>query len=159
VPPNPHDPCARNGIDTCGTTGTGFYRTTRYGRRWFGDFRGVIPGQGHAFCIDLRFWYASPAYRYRERNALVLRNRDGELVGPVRQHELAYALWAYGRGDLSRRQAAALMLYVHALMGDARRDEVSPSAMPRVAQVYRTIARSSATLHGLSPCDDAAGRN
>jgi hypothetical protein len=131
---------------------------------WFGDFRGVIPGRGHVFCIDLRFWYASPAYRYRERDALVLRNRDGELVGPVRQHELAYALWAYGRGDLSRRLAAALMLYVHALMGDACRDEVSPSAMPRVARVYRTIARSSATFHGpyrlvtMLPAKVAVGR-
>ena len=39
VPPNPKDPCANNGRDTCGTTGVGFYKTYRYGQRWFGDFQ------------------------------------------------------------------------------------------------------------------------
>lgn len=52
------DPCARGGHDTCGTTGVGFYRTYRYGTRWFGDFHRVVAGEPHLFCIDLRFRYA-----------------------------------------------------------------------------------------------------
>jgi hypothetical protein len=148
VPPNPNDPCARSGIDTCGTTGTGFYRISRYGRRWFGDFRGAVPGHQHAFCIDLRFWYASPSYRYREDSSEVLRTRDGTAIGPGRLQKMAYALWAYGRSTKPSRQAA-VMMYVHSLMGEARPGEIDPEAMPpRVEALYRTIARSAARYHG-----------
>ena len=91
-PPNPNDPCARSGRDTCGTAGVGFYRVTRYGVRWFGDFRGAVKGHRHAFCIDLRFWYASPSFRYREISSTVLRNRDGEIVSytPIAHDGLQY---------------------------------------------------------------------
>src|SRR4029450_13784680 len=119
VPPNPNDPCARAGRDTCGTTGVGFYRASRYGMRWFGDYRGAVPGHPHAFCIDLRFWYASPSYRYREVSSTVLRNRDGVLISGEKQRRIAYALWAFGRSTRPGRQAAT-MLYVHSLMGDGR---------------------------------------
>ena len=61
-PPNPNDPCSTAGRDTCGTTGVGFYKTYRYGIRWFGDFRGAVPGPAHTFCIDLQYWYPSPKY-------------------------------------------------------------------------------------------------
>ena len=59
LPPNPNDPCSTAGRDTCGTTGVGFYKTYRYGIRWFGDYKGVIDGGGRSFCIDLGYWYPS----------------------------------------------------------------------------------------------------
>ena len=147
-PPNPNDPCARSGRDTCGTAGVGFYRLTRYGTRWFGDFRGAVKGHRHAFCIDLRFWYASPSYRYREVSSTVLRNRDGAIISPEKQQRMAYALWAFGRSTKPSRQAAT-MLYVDSLMGTARPGELDPGVLPtRVGALYRSIARAAARYHG-----------
>jgi hypothetical protein len=147
-PPNPNDPCARSGRDTCGTAGVGFYRLTRYGTRWFGDFRGAVRGHRHAFCIDLRFWYASPSYRYREVSSTVLRNRDGVIISREKQQRMAYALWAFGRSMKPSRQAAT-MLYVHSLMSTARPGELDPDVLPaKVAALFRSIARSSARYHG-----------
>jgi Sortase domain len=148
VPPNTNDPCARSGRDTCGTAGVGFYRITRYGTRWFGDFRGAVPGHRRAFCIDLRFWYASPSYRYREVSSTVLHNRDGKMIGPKKQRKMAYALWAFGRSTRPSRQAATMM-YVNSLMGAARPGEIDPDTMPtKVAAMYRTIAGSAGRYHG-----------
>jgi hypothetical protein len=147
-PPNPNDPCARSGRDTCGTAGVGFYRVTRYGTRWFGDFRGAVKGHRHAFCIDLRFWYASPSYRYREVSSTVLRNREGAIISREKQQRIAYALWAFGRSMKPSRQAAT-MLYVNSLMGTARPGELDPDAMPtKVAALFRSIARAAARYHG-----------
>jgi Sortase domain len=147
-PPNPKDPCARSGRDTCGTAGVGFYRLTRYGTRWFGDFRGAVKGHRHAFCIDLRFWYASPSYRYREVSSTVLRNRDGAIISGEKQRRIAYALWAFGRSTKPSRQAAT-MLYVDSLMGTARPGELDPDAMPtQVAALFRSIAHAAARYHG-----------
>jgi hypothetical protein len=142
------DPCSRAGRDTCGTTGVGFYRVYRYGIRWFGDYRGAVRGERNAFCLDLRFWYASPRYRYRRASVSGLRNRDGEAVPLELQRRLAYAIWRYGRSDDPVRQAA-VMLYVHSLMGDGRPGEVDPAALgARVATLYERIARASSRLHG-----------
>src|SRR6266536_1990919 len=147
-PPNPNDPCAHSGRDICGTAGVGFYRVTRYGTRWFGDFRGAVKGHRHAFCIDLRFWHASPSYRYREVSSTVLRNRDGATISWEKQQRIAYALWAFGRSTQPSRQAAT-MLYVDSLMGTARPGELDPEAMPmRVAALFRSIARAAARYHG-----------
>jgi Sortase domain len=147
-PPNPNDPCARSGRDICGTAGVGFYRVTRYGTRWFGDFRGAVKGHRHAFCIDLRFWYASPSYRYREVSSSVLRNRDGAIISREKQHRIAYALWAFGR-SMKPSQQAATMLYVNSLMGTARPGELDPHAMPtKVAALFRSITRAAARYHG-----------
>jgi hypothetical protein len=147
-PPNPNDPCARSGRDTCGTAGVGFYRVTRYGTRWFGDFRGAVKGHRHAFCIDLRFWYASPSYRYREVSSTVLRNREGTIISREKQQRMAYALWAFGRSMKPSRQAAT-MLYVNSLMGTARPGELDPDVLPtKVAALLRSIARASARYHG-----------
>jgi hypothetical protein len=148
APPNPHDPCSRAGRDTCGTLGVGFYQTYRYGVRWFGDYRGVVPGAAHAFCLDLGFWYASRSYRYRPRAHAVLRNRAGAPVPVERQREIAYAIWRYGRSAEPNRQAA-VMLYVHSRVGDARAGEVDPAALnPAVARLYRRIARETRSHHG-----------
>jgi hypothetical protein len=147
-PPNPNDPCARSGRDTCGTAGIGFYRLTRYGTRWFGDFRGAVKGHRQAFCIDLRFWYASPSYRYREVSSTVLRNRDGEIISREKQERMAYALWAFGR-SMKPSRLAATMLYVNSLMGTARPGELDPAVLPRkVAALFRSIARAAARYHG-----------
>ena len=56
TPPNSNDPCSSAGRNTCGTLGVGYYKDYRYGIRWFGDFRGAVPGAKHTFCIDLGFW-------------------------------------------------------------------------------------------------------
>ena len=148
APPNPHDPCSHAGRDTCGTVGVGFYRTYRYGVRWFGDYRGAVPGAAVAFCLDLGFWYASPRYRYRPQAAASLRNRAGATVPVERRREIAYAIWRYGRSAKANQQAA-VMLYVHSRMGDAREGEVDPAALnPTVAALYRRIARDTHNNHG-----------
>jgi hypothetical protein len=148
VPSGPHDPCVRAGRDTCGTTGVGFYRTYRYGLRWFGDYRGAVPGQLRTFCLDLGYWYASRAYRYRRTPAARLHNKDGAPVPAERRRRLAYAIWTFGRSTNPVRQAA-VMLYVHSLMGDARPGEIDPAvAGPKAERLLRRIARTSSRYHG-----------
>ncbi len=143
----PHDPCARKGRDSCGTTGVGFYRTSAYGVRWFGDYRGAVAGRAPAFCVDLGYWYAGRAYRYRPQ-AGPLHTRAGELVPADRRHELAYALWRFGRSTAAAQQAA-VMLYVHSLIGDARPGELDPGELgPAVTSLYRRVARDAARYHG-----------
>ena len=147
-PPNQNDRCSAAGRNTCGTTGLGQYDTYRYGLRWFGDYRGAVPGEALTFCIDLRFWYPNPAYRYQPLAAKGLRNRDGEPVSAVRQQQMAYAMWAYGRSS-SPRQQAAVMLFVHGLMGDGAPGEVDPAALgPDVVRLYERIARDAERYHG-----------
>jgi hypothetical protein len=146
-PPNRNDPCSKMGRNTCGTLGVGSYETYRYGVRWFGDYR-VVPGAGHAYCIDLRYWYPNPGSRFREDTSATLENRDGELVPLERRRRIAYAIWAYGRTTQPAR-ASAVMLYVHGLMGDAAPGEVAPDAIgPTVAETYARVARDSARFHG-----------
>jgi Sortase domain len=148
APPNREDPCSRAGRDVCGTLGVGYHKSYRYGVRWFGDFRGAVPGEARAFCIDLGFWYASRAYRYRQSTSAGLRNRDGELVPVASRQKLAYAVWGYGRSAIPNQQAA-VMLYVHALMGDARPGELDPRALnAAVVSLYRRIGRNAARYHG-----------
>ncbi len=147
-PPNQNDPCSSAGRDTCGTTGVGFYTTYKYGIRWFGDYRGAVPGAAHTFCIDLQYWYPSPKYRFRELTADTLKNREGETVSLENRRRIAYAMWAYGRSGVPRRQAA-VMLYVHGLMGDARPGEADPAGVrDDVAATHADVARDSARYHG-----------
>jgi hypothetical protein len=147
-PPNQNDPCSSGGRDTCGTTGVGFYRTYRYGVRWFGDYRGAVPNAPHTFCLDLGYWYPAARHEFREETSGVLRNRAGEAVSAVDQQKLAYAIWAYGR-TTDANQQAAVMLYVHSLMGDARPGEVDPDAIgPGVASNYAKVAADAARYHG-----------
>jgi len=128
-PPNQNDPCSKNGRDSCGTTGKGSYRSYRYGVRWFGDYRGAVEGfSGGTFCIDLRFWYPGKSFGYEERSAAGLKNRDGKAVPAVNLRRMNRALWKYGR-SANATQQAAVMLYVHRLMGDAAPGEVDPSAL------------------------------
>src|SRR5262245_48195748 len=136
------------GRNTCGTLGVGSYETYRYGVRWFGDYRGVVPGADHSYCIDLRYWYPRAKSRFREDTSPTLDNRDGEPVSLERRRRMAYAVWAYGR-TTQPAQAAAVMLYVHGLMGDAAPGEVAPDAIgPTVAAAYARVARDAARLHG-----------
>jgi hypothetical protein len=147
-PPDRNDPCSQAGRDTCGTLGVGFYKEYRYGIRWFGDFRGVVAGTRRAFCLDLRYWYASPDHRYRPAPSGLLRNRDGEAVPIQRQQKIAYAIWRYGRSTNANRQAA-VALYVHSLMGDARPGEIDPAALDgTVASLVKRIERDSSRFHG-----------
>ncbi len=148
TPPNRKDPCARKARNVCGTTGAGFYKVGRYGQRWYGSFRGAIAGAADAYCIDLRFWYPSKAYAYREVRGGALTNRAGKAVSLESQQRIAYALWRFGRTKNADR-AAAVMLYVHSQMGDARPGELDPKAVNRkVASFYRTVAHDSALYHG-----------
>ncbi|HKP19646.1 MAG TPA: sortase [Gaiellaceae bacterium] len=147
-PPNHDDPCSNAGRNTCGTLGVGFYGKNRYGIRWYGDFRGAVPGKRRTFCIDLRYWYASRAYRYRPGLPGVLRNRDGETVPPERRQRIAYALWTYGQSAKPTQQAA-VALYVHSQVGDARPGEADPAPLGReVVAVYRKVAAAASRYHG-----------
>ena len=147
-PPNQNDPCSSGGRNTCGTTGTGFYDTYRYGLRWFGDFRGVVPNESHTYCIDLRYWYPAARHRFREDTSPTLRNRDGETVSLENRRRIAYAIWEHGRTG-NANQAAAVMLYVHSLMGDARPGEAAPSALNAAVQsTFARVARDAARYHG-----------
>lgn len=147
-PPNQNDPCSQGGRNTCGTLGVGSYETYRYGLRWFGDYQGLVPGAKHAYCIDLRYWYPSASSRFREDSSETLRNRDGELVSIEKRRRMAYAVWADGRTS-TPTQAAAVMLYVHGLMGDGAPGEVAPDALGApVAETYARIASDAARFHG-----------
>jgi hypothetical protein len=147
-PPNGNDPCADAGRDTCGSTGIGFYDSYRYGVRWFGDYRNVATGEGRAFCIDLGYWYPSASYRYELESAPGLANSAGQEVLLVNRQKLAYAIWSFGRSTNPDRQAA-VMLYVHSLMGDARPGEADPHAInATVASDYETVAHDAAEFHG-----------
>ena len=58
-------------------------------------------------------------------------------VSTARQQQMAYAMWAYGRSS-SPRQQAAVMLFVHGLMGDGAPGEVDPAALgPDVVALVR----------------------
>jgi hypothetical protein len=147
-PPNQNDPCSSGGRDTCGTTGVGSYERYRYGLRWFGDYRGAVPGAGPTFCIDLRFWYPDADYAFEEMGNAGLRNKEGAPVSIEKQRRMAYALWAYGRSNDRNRQAA-VMLYVHGLMGDGAPGEADPGAIgPAVESLVGRIGRDAARLHG-----------
>ena len=148
-PPNQNDPCARGGKDTCGTTGKGSYRTYKFGPRWFGDFRGAVRGDdGPTFCIDLRYWYPSRKFGYRKHAASGLVNRDGDAVSASHLRRMNYAMWQFGRTD-SATQQAAVMLYVHSLMGDAAPGEIDPSALTSASRaVYRRIQRDAKRYAG-----------
>ena len=146
-PPNPSDPCSNAGRDTCGTLGVGFYKEYRYGIRWFGDYRGAVPGIAHTFCIDLGYWYPTREYRYEPRTA-PLKSRNGHAVGAEAQARMNYAAWRYGRST-NRNQQAAVMLYVHSLMADGRPGEVDPKALgPSVAVLFDRIAKNAERFHG-----------
>jgi hypothetical protein len=148
TPANPKDPCVQGTRDVCNTTGAGYYLTYRYGTRWFGDFRNAIPGSAHTYCIDLRFWYPGPAYRYREQTSGSLTNKDGEAVPFLNQQRIAYAIWEYGRTN-DPDQAAAVMLYVHSQMGDARPGELDPSLLAGSGPaLYGRVSRDAARFHG-----------
>lgn len=149
APPNRNDPCSQAGRNTCDTNGVGKYETYRYGIRWFGDFRGAVPGaEGPTFCTDLRFWYPSKASKFEEMSLTGFRNRDGRLVPLVSQRKMAYAIWKYGQSSRVNQQAA-VMLYVHRMMGDGRPGEVDPSALgPAVVRLYNRIDREATRLHG-----------
>lgn len=147
-PPNQNDPCSRGGKNTCGTNGIGFYETYRYGIRWFGDFKGVVEGEPRGFCIDLRFWYPSPDHRYREDTSGTLVNKNGKVVPLESRRRMAYAIWAFGRSTTPNQQAA-VMLYVHSLMGDAAPGEVDPAALgPAVVALHQRVATDAARYHG-----------
>jgi LPXTG-site transpeptidase (sortase) family protein len=147
-PPNKNDPCAKAGRDVCGTTAIGFYKTYRYGLRWFGDYTDVVPGIGTSFCIDLGYWYPSAKDRYVLDRAAGLRTTTGHAVSLLNREKIAYAIWAYGRSSEANHEAA-VMLYVHSLMGDARPGEVDASAISSdVASLDEQIATSAARYHG-----------
>lgn len=148
-PPNQNDPCSRNGRNTCGTNGEGSYRDYRYGIRWFGDYRRAIEGvSGGAFCLDLRFWYPSKDFEYEQRSAAGLRNKDGEAVSAAKLRRMNRALWRYGRSN-SPSQQAAVMLYVHRLMGDGAPGEADPKALSASSRsLYAQVERDAARFAG-----------
>ncbi|MBJ7471900.1 MAG: sortase, partial [Solirubrobacteraceae bacterium] len=148
-PPNQNDPCSTAGRNTCGTNGVGRYTDYRYGIRWFGDYRGAVPEETDpTFCIDLRFWYPSKKFGYKERSTDGLKNKDGKRIPETRLRYMNYALWKYGRTKEVTRQAAT-MLYVHHLMGDGAPGEVDPAAVsPAVKRTFDAISRDAKRYAG-----------
>jgi Sortase domain len=147
-PPNPNDPCASGGRNTCGTTGIGFYKDYRYGVRWFGDYKDVVAGLGRGFCIDLGYWYPSAADKYALVTSAGLRTSRGREILLVDRQKMAYAIWAYGRTTNADRQAA-VMLYVHSLMGDARPGEIDPAVLgPAVEAQFAKVGAAAIRYHG-----------
>jgi hypothetical protein len=148
TPPSAKDPCVSGTRDICNTTGVGYYKTYRYGTRWFGDFKNAIPGMAHTYCIDLRFWYPGPDYRYKEDTSGSLVNKDGDAVPLPNAQRIAYATWVYGRSS-DPDQSAAVMLYVHTQMGDGRAGELDPSVLgSNVSALYDKISRDATRFHG-----------
>ena len=76
----------------------------RYGLRWFGDFRRVVPGS-RARSVSTCASGTRRAYRYRPAPAVQLRNKDGAGVG----REAACWLCALGWPGEPRRQAAVAL--------------------------------------------------
>jgi len=148
-PPNQNDPCSRNGRDSCGTTGKGSYRNYKFGVRWFGDYRRAVPDvTAGTFCIDLRFWYPSKSFGYEERSPANLRNKDGDKVSTTSLRRMSRALWRFGRSEDADQQAA-VMLYVHRLMGDGAPGEVDPAALSAASRrIYARVVRDAETLAG-----------
>jgi LPXTG-site transpeptidase (sortase) family protein len=148
-PPNQNDPCSKAGRNTCGTNGEGSYRNYRYGIRWFGDYRGAIDDvTGATFCIDLRFWYPSKSFGYEERSAAGLKNKDGDAVSATNLRRMNRALWRYGRSDNAAQQAA-VMIYVHRLMGDGAPGEADPKALSSASQsIYSKVVSDAERFAG-----------
>jgi hypothetical protein len=148
TPPDRNDPCVVGSKDACGTTGVGYYRVGKYGQRWYGDFRNAIAGVAHAYCIDLRFWYPSAKYAYRENTGASLVSKAGRTVPVESVRRISYAIARFGQTN-NPAQAAAVMLYVHSQIGDARPGELDPAtAGPGVAALYKRVAADSAAFHG-----------
>jgi hypothetical protein len=146
--PPKNDPCVANARNTCGTTGVGYYKVGRYGQRWYGDFRGAVPGVAHSYCVDLRYWYPSPDYGYREDTSGAFVNKPGETVSALHRQLIAYAIQRFGQ-TTDPNQAAAVMLYVHSLIGDARPGELAPADVgPAAAALYARVQRDSEAYHG-----------
>ena len=148
-PPNQNDPCSRNGRDSCGTTGKGSYRTYKYGVRWFGDYRRAVPDvDGATFCIDLRFWYPGKDFGYEARSSTGLKNKEGDKISASSLRRMNRALWRYGRSDNATQQAA-VMVYVHRLMGDGEPGEADPKALSAASQrVYANVVRDAERWSG-----------
>ena len=93
------------------------------------------------YCLDLRFWYPGPQYKYKPTASVIgFKNRAGETVSVSNLQKAAYAIWTYGR-TTNPNQAAAVMLYVHSLMGDARPGELDPAALnPSVVDLHAVVA-------------------
>ena len=146
-PPNQHDPCSRAGRDVCGTTGFGAYRTYRYGVRWFGSYRNAIPGvTDPAWCIDLRFWYPSSRFGYQKRGIAGLRSREGKRISAAELRRTSWVLFNYGAKRDNATQAA-VMLYVHSVMGDGAPGEVDPAAVG-VSSLFNRISREARRFAG-----------
>lgn len=141
-PPNQNDPCSRAGRDSCGTTGFGAYRTYRYGVRWFGSYRNAIPAvTDPAWCIDLRFWYPSSRFGYAKRSTAGLRSKEGKRISAAELRQMSWVLFNHGskRDDATQ---AAVMLYVHNVMGDGAPGEVDPAAVG-VSRLFDRISREA----------------
>lgn len=146
-PPNQKDPCSQAGRDSCGTTGFGAYRTYRYGIRWFGSYRNAIPGvTDPAWCIDLRFWYPSSRFGYAKRTAAGLRSREGKRISAAELGRMSWVLFNHGSKRDNATQAA-VMLYVHSVMGDGAPGEVDPAAVG-VSSLFNRISRDARRYAG-----------
>ena len=106
-------------------------------------------GAGPTFCLDLRFWYPEPRVRVRGGRQRGLPSKEGAGRLDREAARMAYALWEYGRSNSPNRQAA-VMLYVHGLIGDGAPRRGRPRR-DRAVEVEALVARSRASrrrFHG-----------
>ena len=148
-PPNQNDPCSTGGRNTCGTTGVGSYEHYRYGLRWFGDYRGAVAGRRR----DVLHRPALLVPQARPTGYRQVADRGPARTATARPCRGAtQRRWPTRSGPTgartSARQQAAVMLYVHALMGDGAPGEVDPAgARPRGrARCTTRIARDAGAL-------------
>ena len=139
-PPNPNDPCSTGTRNTCGTTGVGFYETYRYGTRWFGDFRGLVPGRvPHVLHRPALLVPGPPVPRTSDASVTGLQEpgwRDGDAVSNLQK--IAYAIWTYGRttnANAGGRRDALRPL------ADGRREARRARPRPRLQPARRRPAR------------------
>jgi hypothetical protein len=149
TPPNSHDPCAQNGRDVCGTTGVGAYHQYAFGLRWFGDYRGAVPGvSGPTFCIDLNYWFPGRSYKYVQHTVGGLRNRNGTLISAATLSRISYAIWNDGRSNDPTEQSA-VMLYVHGQIADAPAAQVARNSIgSAVSADYAKVTAAAAKYAG-----------
>ena len=60
---------------------------------------------------------------------------------------MAYAMWTFGQSS-NPKQQAAVMLYVHSLMGDSQPGEVDPTASAAACRRCSRDRARSARYHG-----------
>src|SRR5262249_44660915 len=103
---------------------------------------------GGTFCIDLRFWYPSKSFKFEQRSAAGLKNKDGDRLSAISLRRMNRALGRYGRSNDAAQQAAGRS-YVHRPVGDGAPGEADPNALSAASQaIYAKVVRDAERYAG-----------